>query len=121
MGRGVIFLGSALLWALRPPAKVRLIIQQIRAIGVDSLLVVLLAGLFTGMVLGLQGYYSLRKFNAESFLGRGGGPEPAAGAGTGAVGLHGHRPDGLGHGGGTGLHARHRADRRHALHGRQSR
>ncbi len=69
MGRGVIFLGSALLWALRPPAKVRLILQQIRAIGVDSLLVVLLSGLFTGMVLGLQGYYSLRKFNAESFLG----------------------------------------------------
>ncbi len=69
MGAGVIFFGSALAWALRPPAKIRLIIQQIRAIGVDSLLVVLLSGLFTGMVLGLQGYYSLRKFNAESFLG----------------------------------------------------
>ena len=69
MGTGVIFLGSALAWALRRPAKIRLIIQQIRAIGVDSLLVVLLSGLFTGMVLGLQGYYSLRKFNAESFLG----------------------------------------------------
>ena len=68
-GAGVIFLGSALTWAVRPPAKLRLIIQQIRAIGVDSLLVVLLSGLFTGMVLGLQGYYSLRKFNAESFLG----------------------------------------------------
>ena len=69
MGAGVIFLGSALAWAMRPPVKFRLIIQQIRAIGVASVLVVLASGLFTGMVLGLQGYYSLRKFNAESFLG----------------------------------------------------
>lgn len=69
LGAGLIFLLSALLWAFRRPAKLGLIVHHIKTIGVESVLVVLLSGLFTGMVLGLQGYYTLRKFNAESFLG----------------------------------------------------
>src|ERR1044071_4666932 len=69
MGRMFLFLLSAFAWTFRPPTRIRLIIQHIRGIGVDSLSVVLLSGVFTGMVMGLQGYYSLRKFNAESFLG----------------------------------------------------
>jgi len=69
MGAGFLFLLSAVTWAFRPPAKLGLIVLHLKTIGVDSLLVVLMSGLFTGMVLGLQGYYSLRKFNAESFLG----------------------------------------------------
>jgi phospholipid/cholesterol/gamma-HCH transport system permease protein len=69
MGRMFVFLVSAFTWAFRPPAKIYLILQHIKSIGVDSLSVVILSGLFTGMVLGLQGYYSLRKFNAESWLG----------------------------------------------------
>ena len=64
-----LFLISAFAWAFRPPARIRLIVHHVRSIGVDSLSVVLLSGVFTGMVMGLQGYYSLRKFNAESFLG----------------------------------------------------
>jgi len=36
---------------------------------VKSLFVIVLTGAFTGMVLGLQGYYSLRKFGAEALLG----------------------------------------------------
>jgi phospholipid/cholesterol/gamma-HCH transport system permease protein len=46
-----------------------LIIEHIRNIGADSLSVVFLSGVFTGMVGGLQGYYSLRTFNAEAYLG----------------------------------------------------
>lgn len=69
MGRMFLFLLSAFAWAVRPPARIRLIIWHVKTIGVDSLSVVLLSGLFTGMVLGLQGYYTLRQFNAESFLG----------------------------------------------------
>jgi phospholipid/cholesterol/gamma-HCH transport system permease protein len=69
MGRMFLFLLSAFAWALRPPVRIRLIIYHIRTIGNDSLAVVVLSGVFTGMVMGLQGYYSLRKFNAESFLG----------------------------------------------------
>jgi phospholipid/cholesterol/gamma-HCH transport system permease protein len=69
MGRMFLFLLSVFAWACRPPLRPRLVIHHIRSIGVDSLSVVLLSGIFTGMVMGLQGYYSLRKFNAESFLG----------------------------------------------------
>jgi len=69
MGRTFLFLLSAFAWAFRPPARFRLIVHHVRTIGVESLSVVILSGVFTGMVMGLQGYYSLRKFNAENFLG----------------------------------------------------
>ena len=69
MGRMFTFLISALVFAFRRPAKIYLIIHHIKTIGVESLSVVTLSGFFTGMVMGFQGYYSLRKFNAESFLG----------------------------------------------------
>ena len=69
LGRMFSFLISALVFAFRPPAKIYLIIHHIKTIGVESLSVVALSGFFTGMVMGFQGYYSLRKFNAESFLG----------------------------------------------------
>ncbi|HEX9787955.1 MAG TPA: MlaE family lipid ABC transporter permease subunit [Candidatus Binatia bacterium] len=69
MGRTFLFLLSAFAWAFRPPIRIRLIVYHIRTIGVESLSVVILSGVFTGMVMGLQGYYSLRKFNAENFLG----------------------------------------------------
>jgi phospholipid/cholesterol/gamma-HCH transport system permease protein len=69
MGQMFIFLLSAFAWALRPPQRLRLVVFHIRTIGVESLSVVLLSGIFTGMVVGLQGYYSLRQFSAESFLG----------------------------------------------------
>jgi phospholipid/cholesterol/gamma-HCH transport system permease protein len=68
-GRTFLFLVSAFAWAFRPPLRPRLIVHHIRTIGVESLSVVILSGVFTGMVMGLQGYYSLRKFNAENFLG----------------------------------------------------
>src|SRR5512145_162939 len=69
MGRMFAFLMSALFLAFRPPAKLYLIVHHIKTIGVESLSVVALSGFFTGMVMGFQGYYSLRKFNAESWLG----------------------------------------------------
>ena len=69
MGRMFSFLMSALFLAFCRPAKVYLIIYHIKTIGVESLSVVALSGFFTGMVMGFQGYYSLRQFNAESWLG----------------------------------------------------
>ncbi len=69
LGKMFRFLISSFIWVFQPPAQVHLIVRHIKSIGVDSLLVVLLSGLFTGMVLGLQGYYTLRKFQAEGWLG----------------------------------------------------
>ncbi len=44
-------------------------VRQVYFIGVKSILVITLIGLFTGMVIGLQTYYALSKFGSEGFLG----------------------------------------------------
>ena len=69
LGNFVVFLLSALLYTIRPPYKPRLLIRQLRTIGAESLFLVGLIGLFTGMVLGLQGYNTLRRFGSEGALG----------------------------------------------------
>lgn len=68
-GRMVIFLSSALMWMVRPPLKWRRMIGRIHFIGAKSLSVIVLTGAFTGMVLGLQVFHTLRKFGSEGFLG----------------------------------------------------
>src|SRR5262245_38780520 len=52
------------------PLYVRDIIEQFEAIGVASLTVVLLTGMFTGMVLALQSGITLDQFGARSMVGR---------------------------------------------------
>lgn len=47
-----------------------LLIKQLYVLGVQSLLIILLSGLFIGMVLGLQGYVVLVDFSAETSLGQ---------------------------------------------------
>jgi phospholipid/cholesterol/gamma-HCH transport system permease protein len=47
----------------------RLLIAQLFAIGVLSMLIIGVSGLFVGMVLGLQGYYVLSQFGAAESLG----------------------------------------------------
>jgi len=69
MGRMLLFLLATFTWLSRPPLRVIQIIRQLHFIGFKSSFVVVLTAAFTGMVLGLQGYYSLRKFGAEAALG----------------------------------------------------
>ena len=59
------FLLSAIFWTFFSPLKVTRVIEQISFIGVKSTLIVILTGAFTGMVLGLQGFYALSKFGGE--------------------------------------------------------
>ncbi len=54
------------LLALRRP---RLVIDQIHFIGNHSLSIILVSGLLIGFVLGLQGYYTLRRYGSEEALG----------------------------------------------------
>jgi phospholipid/cholesterol/gamma-HCH transport system permease protein len=68
-GRMTIFLWASLANAVAPPVPFRHIVNQVHFIGVKSLFVIVLTASFTGMVLGLQGYYTLRKFAAEGLLG----------------------------------------------------
>lgn len=53
-----------------PPIYYRDIIEQFESIGIGSLTVVLLAGLFTGMVLALNSGITLDQFGARSMVGR---------------------------------------------------
>ena len=64
-----LFLVRTLNCLLRPPFKIRPVLRQIHFIGASSVFVILFTGAFTGMVLALQGYYSLRKFGSEGYLG----------------------------------------------------
>jgi phospholipid/cholesterol/gamma-HCH transport system permease protein len=68
-GRMGIFLGSAIIGCFARPFRIREIIRQIYVIGVNSMPLILFIGLFTGLVLGLQGYYTLRKVGSEGMLG----------------------------------------------------
>ncbi len=49
--------------------KWRLVVFQLYSVGVLSLLIIVVSGLFVGMVLGLQGYNTLVDFGAEESLG----------------------------------------------------
>jgi phospholipid/cholesterol/gamma-HCH transport system permease protein len=69
LGNFVVFLIASLLYILAPPYKLRLTIRQLRTIGAESFFLVGLIALFTGMVLGLQGYNTLHRFGSEGALG----------------------------------------------------
>ncbi|MDF1613616.1 MlaE family lipid ABC transporter permease subunit [Desulfurivibrio alkaliphilus] len=69
LGRMGVFLVRALAGLFKRPFRFAEVIRQIRIIGANSLPVIFFTAAFTGMVLGLQGYYTLRKFGAEGALG----------------------------------------------------
>lgn len=69
LGRMGKFLTCMLRGLGRPPGKFRHVMKQIEFIGSKSLFVIGFTAAFSGMVLGLQGYYTLSKFGSEGLLG----------------------------------------------------
>ncbi len=69
LGRTGVFLCRTVGCSLTPPIKVLRVLRQIWFVGWKSMLVICLTGLFTGMVLALQGYPTLRRVGSEAFLG----------------------------------------------------
>ncbi|MCP4672951.1 MAG: ABC transporter permease [Desulfobacula sp.] len=69
LGRIVIFLLAGIKNIFVLPFQFNKIIDHTWFIGSKSIFVIGLTGFFTGMVLGLQGYYSLLKFGSEAALG----------------------------------------------------
>lgn len=69
LGRMGIFLFLSIISVFKPPYKLSHITKQVYIIGTLSIFVILFTGAFTGMVLGLQGYNTLRKFGSEGLLG----------------------------------------------------
>ena len=68
LGASAVFLFLALLKIFRHK-QLSKTVQQLYYIGARSTMIIMLVGLFTGMVLGLQSYYALVKFGAEGALG----------------------------------------------------
>jgi phospholipid/cholesterol/gamma-HCH transport system permease protein len=69
VGRFFEILWRVVLWTPRPPYDLRELLRQMVRVGVDSVPVVLLTALFTGAVMALQTFATLKRFNAESFVG----------------------------------------------------
>lgn len=68
-GRMGIFFITCVFSLLTPPYKLAPIIRQIYFFGARSVTVVLVTGLFTGMVVALLGYHNLQKFGSVDLLG----------------------------------------------------
>lgn len=69
LGRATRFLLQALSGMISVLPRPRLLFNQLYSVGVLSFLIISISGLFVGMVLGLQGYYTLSDFGAEETLG----------------------------------------------------
>jgi phospholipid/cholesterol/gamma-HCH transport system permease protein len=68
-GASQIFLARLIAYTPRALLRPSLILEQIFATGSMSLIIIMISGLFVGMVLGLQGFDSLSRFGAEDSLG----------------------------------------------------
>jgi len=69
LGRATLFLLELLASSVSLFARPRLLIKQLYAVGVQTLLIIVVAGLFVGMVMALQSYYALIDFGAEDSVG----------------------------------------------------
>lgn len=69
LGRASMFLYEVLSGSWGLLRRFYLVVQQVYAVGVLTLLIILVSGLFVGMVLGLQGYNTLSKFGSANSLG----------------------------------------------------
>jgi phospholipid/cholesterol/gamma-HCH transport system permease protein len=69
IGDVVLFLGRLLAYTPASLRRFALIVHQIYNAGALSLVIIMLCGLFVGMVLGLQGFDLLQRFGSEQSLG----------------------------------------------------
>lgn len=70
LGRAGIFICRSLIRKPNLRKSFPLVIQEIFSVGVLSLLIIIVSGLFIGMVVGLQGHHTLDKFGATAQLGQ---------------------------------------------------
>lgn len=69
LGKAGTFLLLSLRHIFSLPFQTGRVIEQLYFIGAKSFTVICITGLFTGMVLGLQGYYTLAQFGSTGMLG----------------------------------------------------
>jgi phospholipid/cholesterol/gamma-HCH transport system permease protein len=68
-GDFVLFLRETFRWMFRRPFRGYLLVREMEQVGVRSTFIILLVGLFAGMVFGLQTGSAFRLFNAETLVG----------------------------------------------------
>jgi phospholipid/cholesterol/gamma-HCH transport system permease protein len=68
-GSALLLFWEAMIWLFRPPFRWMLYLQAMEFVGVGSLFIVVLTGLFTGMVFAVQTTHTFRLFNAETLVG----------------------------------------------------
>ncbi len=69
VGRLSIYLYQSIRLGVVPPYRIRDIFRQMEVLGVNTMPVVLITALFTGMVLALQSHTGFSRFSAESLVG----------------------------------------------------
>lgn len=69
LGRGHLFLLQVLVSLPGIVLRPGLVLRQVYSVGVLTLVIIVVSGLFVGMVMGLQGYNTLVDFGAEESLG----------------------------------------------------
>jgi phospholipid/cholesterol/gamma-HCH transport system permease protein len=69
LGGLATLLVDVLRWAVRPPYRVQNLLAQLDFVGVGSIFIVALTGIFSGMVFAHQSWRAFDMFNAESLVG----------------------------------------------------
>lgn len=69
LGSALELTGRTLTWMIRPPYRLSQLFAAMDFVGVQSVFIVSLTGIFSGMVLALQTVHSLRQFSAEGVVG----------------------------------------------------
>ena len=69
LGRGTVFLLEVIASCASLFVRPLLVVRQLYSVGVQTLIIIVVAGLFVGMVMALQSYYALVDFGAEDSVG----------------------------------------------------
>ncbi|MAW07758.1 MAG: ABC transporter permease [Halobacteriovoraceae bacterium] len=69
VGSITLFLYKFFYWFIKPPFRIKLIMDQLYFIGNKSVFIIVLSGVFTGMVLAYQTYFGFKLINVDSLVG----------------------------------------------------
>ncbi len=69
LGEALTMLGKAVLWGVRPPYRLGLIVQAMEFIGFGSISIICLVSIFVGGVFGLQMVDAMQKLQVEGYVG----------------------------------------------------
>lgn len=69
VGALVVFAADAVRWIFRPPLRIVEILKQIEFVGNQSILIICLTGVFTGMVFAFQAWVGFSMVNAQNLIG----------------------------------------------------